>query len=114
MCASREPPGDNELERNRRHRDQIDWVDAARCPQIRHRSQWSFGIHREADGRVLPAVRAALLGQRFAYQEYARFDSSSVARMASFGGNVFGLILGSGIARWAIKPLFTEARPGAF
>jgi short subunit dehydrogenase-like uncharacterized protein len=34
----------------------------------------------------------ALLGQQFDYQEYARFDSSSVARMASFGGYVFGFI----------------------
>ncbi len=54
----------------------------------------------------------ALLDQRFAYQEYARFDSPSVARMASFGGNVFGLILGSGIARRAIKPLLPKPGQG--
>jgi hypothetical protein len=42
----------------------------------------------------------ALLSQRFDSQEYGRFDSSSAARMALFGGNVFGSILGSGFARW--------------
>jgi short subunit dehydrogenase-like uncharacterized protein len=54
----------------------------------------------------------ALLGQRFDYQEYARFDSSSAARMASFGGKVFGSILGLGFARWMIKPLLPKAGEG--
>ena len=54
----------------------------------------------------------ALLSQRFDYQEYARFDSSSVARMALFGGNVFGSILGSGFARRIIKPLLPKPGEG--
>jgi short subunit dehydrogenase-like uncharacterized protein len=54
----------------------------------------------------------ALLSQRFDYREYARFDSSSAARMASFGGNVFGFILGSGFARWIIKPLLPKPGEG--
>jgi short subunit dehydrogenase-like uncharacterized protein len=54
----------------------------------------------------------ALLSQRFDYQEYARFDSSSTARMALFGGNVFGSILGSRFARWIIKPLLPKPGEG--
>ncbi len=54
----------------------------------------------------------ALLGQRFAYQEYARFDSSSAARMALSGGNVFGFILGSRFARWIIRPLLPKPGKG--
>lgn len=54
----------------------------------------------------------ALLSQRFDYQEYAQFDSSSVARMALFGGNVFGSILGSGFARRIIKPLLPKPGEG--
>jgi short subunit dehydrogenase-like uncharacterized protein len=54
----------------------------------------------------------ALLNQRFDYQEYARFDSSSAARMALFGGNVFGSILGSGFARWIIKSLLPKPGEG--
>jgi short subunit dehydrogenase-like uncharacterized protein len=54
----------------------------------------------------------ALLNHHFDYQEYARFDSASVARMASFGGNVFGLILGSGFTRRIIKPLLPKPGEG--
>jgi short subunit dehydrogenase-like uncharacterized protein len=54
----------------------------------------------------------ALLSQRFEYQEYARFDSSSTARMALFGGNVFGSILGSGFARRIIKPFLPKPGQG--
>jgi short subunit dehydrogenase-like uncharacterized protein len=54
----------------------------------------------------------ALLGERFEYQEYARFDGSKVARMATFGGNVFGFILGSGFARRLIKPLLPKPGQG--
>lgn len=54
----------------------------------------------------------ALLNQRFDYQEYARFDSPSAARIALFGGNVFGLILGSGLARRIIKPLLPKPGEG--
>jgi short subunit dehydrogenase-like uncharacterized protein len=54
----------------------------------------------------------ALLGRRFDYQEYARFDSSSAARMASFGINVFGSILGSGFGRWIIRPVLPKPGEG--
>ena len=54
----------------------------------------------------------ALLSQWFDYQEYARFDSSPTARMALFGGNVFGSILGSGLARSIIKPLLPKPGEG--
>jgi len=54
----------------------------------------------------------ALLGQRFAYQEYARFDSSSAARMALLGGNLFGSILESRFARWIIRPLLPKPGEG--
>jgi short subunit dehydrogenase-like uncharacterized protein len=54
----------------------------------------------------------ALLGLRFDYQEYARFNSSSVARLASFGGTVFGSILESAFARWIIKPLLPKPGEG--
>jgi short subunit dehydrogenase-like uncharacterized protein len=54
----------------------------------------------------------ALLGQRFDYQEFARFDSSKVARMALFGGNAFSFILGSRVARWIIKPLLPKPGQG--
>jgi short subunit dehydrogenase-like uncharacterized protein len=54
----------------------------------------------------------ALLGQRFDYQEYARFNSSKVARMALFGGNVFAFILGSTFARSMIKPLLPKPGQG--
>jgi short subunit dehydrogenase-like uncharacterized protein len=54
----------------------------------------------------------ALLGQRFDYQEYARFDSFSAARMVLFGINVFGSILGSGFGRWIIKPILPKPGEG--
>ena len=54
----------------------------------------------------------ALFGQSFDYQEYARFDSPSVARMASFGGRVFAFILGSELARWIVKPLLPKPGEG--
>jgi short subunit dehydrogenase-like uncharacterized protein len=54
----------------------------------------------------------ALLGQRFDYQEYARFDSSSVARMASLGANVFASVLGSRFARRIMNPLLPKPGQG--
>jgi short subunit dehydrogenase-like uncharacterized protein len=54
----------------------------------------------------------ALLSQQFDYQEYARFDSSNVARMALFGGNAFAFILGSRMARSIIKPLLPKPGQG--
>ncbi len=54
----------------------------------------------------------ALLSQWFDYQEYARFDSSSAACMASFGGSVFGSILGSGFARSIVKRLLPKPGEG--
>jgi len=54
----------------------------------------------------------ALLSQRFDYQEHARFDSSSVARMALFGGNVFNSILGSRFARSIIRPILPKPGEG--
>jgi len=54
----------------------------------------------------------ALLNQPFQYQEYARFDTSSVARMASFGGSVFAFILGSRFARRIIKSLLPKPGEG--
>jgi len=68
------------------------------------------GISPEGTGQSV--APQALLSQRFDYQEYGRFDSSSAARMALFGGNVFGSILGSGFARWIIKPLLPKPGEG--
>jgi short subunit dehydrogenase-like uncharacterized protein len=54
----------------------------------------------------------AFLGQRFDYQEYARFDSSTAARMVLFSINAFGSILRSKFGRWMIKPLLPKPGEG--
>jgi short subunit dehydrogenase-like uncharacterized protein len=54
----------------------------------------------------------ALLGERFDYQEYARFDSSSAARMVLFSTNVFSSLLGSGFGRSIIRPLLPKPGEG--
>jgi short subunit dehydrogenase-like uncharacterized protein len=54
----------------------------------------------------------ALRGARFDYQEYARFDSSSVARAVSLGSRVFESLLGSGFGRKMIKPLLPKPGSG--
>ena len=68
------------------------------------------GISPEGTGQSV--APQALLSQRFDYQEYARFDSSSTARMALFGSHIFGSILGSGFARRIIKPLLPKPGEG--
>jgi short subunit dehydrogenase-like uncharacterized protein len=84
-----------------------------------------FGAHYDTEAKawVTPFLMGSIntrvvrrsqapLSQRFDYQEYARFDSSSAAQMASLGGNVLGFILESAFARWIIKPLLPKSGEG--
>ncbi|HEY3744212.1 MAG TPA: hypothetical protein VGL53_30410, partial [Bryobacteraceae bacterium] len=54
----------------------------------------------------------ALLNTPFDYQEYARFDSATTARLVSGGSKLFEAILGSGFGRWMIKPLLPSPGEG--
>jgi len=54
----------------------------------------------------------ALLGTRFEYQEYAKFNSSSVAQMFMIGSKIFEFIVRSGFGRRIIKPLLPQPGDG--
>jgi short subunit dehydrogenase-like uncharacterized protein len=54
----------------------------------------------------------ALLGPRFDYQEYSKFDSARTARTVLIGGKVFETMAASGIGRRIIKGLLPKPGEG--
>ena len=54
----------------------------------------------------------ALLGSRFDYQEYMRFDSALAARAVSMGSGLFEKVIASGFGRWMVQPLLPSPGEG--
>lgn len=54
----------------------------------------------------------ALLGLRFDYQEYMRFESAASARVVAAGSRVFESLLGSSFGRWLMQPLLPSPGEG--
>jgi short subunit dehydrogenase-like uncharacterized protein len=103
----------------------LDPDPAAHMAEERARNADPTGVHYDArlQSWVTPFVMGmintrvvrrtqALLGTRFDYQEYAKFKSSSLARMITIGSRVFESISGTALGRRVIKLLLPQPGDG--
>ena len=103
----------------------LDPDPAAHTAEDRARNADPAGVHYDAQLRswVAPFVMGmintrvvrrtqALLGTRFDYQEYARFNKPSTARMVTIGGKIFEAVARSGAGRRVIEHLLPQAGDG--